>query len=328
MTDSQDQIQINLKTAPDNLVQPFQVETLELRGRFVRLGSTLNDIIKRHNYPYPAAKLLAEALTLTACLANAMKYEGVFTIQAMGDGPIPLLVSDITNTGAIRGYVNINEEKLKELYGNLDKVDKDVNLAIPHLMGQGHLAFTMNSKLHKDRYQGIVELTGESLTDCVHHYFHQSEQIETVIKVAADQVKEENGKLVWRSCAIMLQRLPAEEKDKFSQSELKQMEEDWNRALVFLGSSTADEMLSPTLAPSHLMYRLFNEDGVRVFEPLPIQDKCQCDKKRMENVLKSMTEEELEEAMVDGVVTVTCQFCSKTREYTRKKLDKLRVKKS
>lgn len=306
--------------ASDNLVQPFQIETLDLRGQMVRMGSVVDQILHRHNYPYPVARLLAEALTLTSCLANSLKFEGVFTLQIQSDGPVSLLVCDVTDAGALRGYAQFNKEALNDIRTD-QSIERGQPMKIRDVLGQGHLAFTMDSKLNRDRYQGIIELIGETLTDCVHHYFHQSEQIETVIKVATDHLEGTEDLAGWRSCALMLQRLPPEE-SSIEDPEVR--EDDWRRALMFLSSSTAAEMLDPHLSARDLIYRLFNEDGVRVFDTLTLKDECHCADGRMEKVLQSLSPESLQDMTVDGKVTVTCQFCKNEKIFDEAALEALK----
>src|SRR5215475_1943589 len=161
---------------PDDLVQPFQIEPFALRGRLVRLGPALDSILTRHAYPAPVATMLGEAITLALALAGALKYEGVFTLQTKGDGPIKLMVADVTTAGAIRGYAQFDAARLE--------AETAATGSVPRLLGAGYLALTVDQGEHTERYQGIVELQGSTLAECVHHYFRQSEQVEAGLKVA------------------------------------------------------------------------------------------------------------------------------------------------
>src|SRR5690348_9040185 len=167
---------------PDDLVQPFQIEPFALRGRLVRLGPLLDEILTRHAYPEPVAVMLGEAIALAVILAGALKYDGVFTLQTKGDGPIRLMVADVTTAGAVRGYAQYDDEKLTKA------MSRSGSAPVPRFLGAGHIAFTVDQGEHTDRYQGIVELQGATLAECAHHYFRQSEQVQAGIKLAVERI--------------------------------------------------------------------------------------------------------------------------------------------
>ncbi len=186
-------------------VLPFQLDALGVRGRLVRLGPSLDAIIERHGYPLAVARPLAEAMTLCAALATSLKYDGIFTLQISGDGPIRLLVADLTSDGALRGYAQFDSWKLAVALGtgNHDAPDGYV----PKLFGQGRLAFTVDQGQHSERYQGVVPLEGATLADCAHIYFRQSEQLPTGIKITARRDETTDGGH-WRASALMVQQMP------------------------------------------------------------------------------------------------------------------------
>jgi len=283
----------------DDIVLPFQIEAPGLRGRLVRLGDAVDTILKRHDYPPPVAALLAEALALSATLSAALKYDGIFTLQLKGDGPVPMLVTDVTTAGAIRGYAEVSGE-----------LPDDLAIAaapVRSLVGKGYLAFTVDQGEHTERYQGIVELTGDSLTECIDHYFRQSEQFSAAMQVTAGQ----NDAGQWRAGAMMLQRLP----DQEAIVALEERDEAWRRSVILMSSVTAAELLDPALAPADLLFRLFHEDGVRVYEQQPISFGCRCSHERAARILASLPRQEVKELIVEGEVTVTCQFCSETQHF-------------
>ena len=200
----------------DDLVQPFQIEATSLRGRLVRLGSVVDTIVTRHAYPDPVAALLGEAITVAVILAGALKYEGVFTLQTKGDGPVRLMVADVTSAGAVRGYAQYDEALLaKAMSGSAIRAPNAAS--VPRLLGAGHIAFTVDQGEHTDRYQGIVELQGATLAECAHHYFRQSEQLQAGIKTA---IGRDPASGAWRAGGIMLQRLPAHGLDAFARDEI------------------------------------------------------------------------------------------------------------
>src|SRR5216683_1215564 len=182
-----------MSSVTDDLVQPFQIEASALRGRLVRLGSVVDTIVTRHAYPDPAAALLGEAITVAVILAGALKYEGVFTLQTKGDGPVRLMVADVTSAGAVRGYAQYDAEKLAKAVAAMPGGATGIGGSVPRLLGAGHLAFTVDQGEHTDRYQGIVELQGATLAECAHHYFRQSEQVEAGLKVAVARLPDSDG---------------------------------------------------------------------------------------------------------------------------------------
>lgn len=293
----------------DDLIQPFVLEASGFHGRLVRLGPAVDNIIARHDYPGPVANLLAESVALTSALAAALKFDGVFTLQLSGDGPVRFMVSDVTNTGDIRGYAGLREEA--------PSTGASADAPVPRLMGQGYLAFTVDQSAKSDRYQGIVDLTGATLQDCVHHYFQQSDQFSAVVKLHGGRDADGN----WRAGALMLQRSPETE----DPNQQEPMEEAWRSALIMLGSCTDAELVDRDLSVYRLLYRLFHEDGVRVFDTRPLQFSCRCTDEKVERVLMALSEADLADMMVDGEVTVTCEFCNETRAFDRDALDRLRA---
>ena len=292
-----------------NVIRPFQLEVSSLRGRIVRFDTVLQEILTPHDYPEIVSQLLAETITLCSLLSSMLKYDGIFTLQTSGDGPISMLVADVTNKGAIRGCANYDEKRLEAVTKQLSAFDlgesSDNHLA--QLLGKGHIAFTVDQGGNTDRYQGIVELKGKSLVDCVQHYFSQSEQISTGIKMA---VGKRGGK--WRSAGLMLQHMPEDGGIKGVKDTSNMDEDDWRRAMILMQSCTEAELLDPELDSHTILLRLFHEEGVRVFEPTPLEHKCRCSEEKVENVLVLMTDEDRAEMIVDGSIALTCEFCSKT----------------
>jgi molecular chaperone Hsp33 len=242
----------------DDLVQPFRIDPFALRGRLVRLGPTVDRILSQHEYPEPVAAILGEAITLAVVLAGALKYDGIFTLQTKGDGPVRLIVADVSTTGAVRGYAQYDSARLGEIAAGR----AGQSPSVPQLCGGGYIAFTVDQGEHTERYQGIVELTGATLAECAQHYFRQSEQIQAGIKLSASRV--EGG--MWRAGGLMLQRVPPEGGYAIIADDV---EDGWRRAMVLMSSATAAELTDPDLSPRGLLYRLFHEETVRVFDTKP-----------------------------------------------------------
>ncbi len=277
-----------------DFIQPFSIEGHGVRGRLVRLSDVADRFIRQPAYPEAVARLLAEMMAMTAALGAALKYEGVFTLQTSGDGPIKLMVVDLTSAGAMRGYAQFDKDKVAAI--PLEQA------SLPRLHGKGYLAFTVDQGSHTDRYQGIVELDGATLSDCVHHYFRQSEQLQAGFKVAA--TRTDDG---WRAGAIMLQLLPQENVTEMAE---EVADDAWRRAFILMASCTDRELLNVDLPATDILYRLFHEDGVRVPKPQGVQAKCRCSRVRVETVLQAMTPEELVDMQIDGQLQVTCEFCN------------------
>lgn len=303
---------------PD-FVLPFQLAALGVRGRAVRLGPVVDAILSRHDYPAPVAALLGEALALGAALASSLKYDGIFTLQMRGDGPVRLLVVDLTSDGALRGYAQFDDARLAATIAGeaLDPVSALPASPIPRLLGSGHMAFTVDQGADTERYQGVVSLDGATLADCAHHYFRQSEQLATGLKLA---VGRPDGH--WRAAALLLQALPSAE--LIAELDAEEREDRWRKAMVLLGSATAAEMLDPSLPVEGLLLRLFHEDGVRAFERRPLRDQCRCSRDRIDRVLRTIRRSELHELRdAGGRVVVTCEFCSTAYRYADADLDAL-----
>ena len=297
----------------DDLILPFQIEATALRGRLVRFNTAVDKIITQHGYPDAVASLLCEAVTLAGLLAGALKYDGVFTLQTKGDGAVRLIVADVTSSGAVRGYAQYDAEAVAAA-AVLD------GPPVPRLLGGGYLAFTVDQGEDSERYQGIVALDGGTLAECAAHYFAQSEQIATGIKLAVTRGTPDAGGKPgpWRAGGLMLQRLPTEggEAEDEPEREEETQDEGWNRALSFLGSCSAAELTDPALPPEDLLYRLFHEDGVRAWAPQRLQALCRCSRERISRVLRSLPREELVGLEVDGKVSVNCEFCSTDYHFT------------
>jgi molecular chaperone Hsp33 len=281
-----------------DFIQPFSIEGHGVRGRLVRLSDVVDRIVNQHAYPDSVARLLAEMMVLSAVLAAALKYEGVFTLQTKGDGPIKLMVVDITSEGAMRGYAQFDADKVAAIAAE----NPGEQASLPRLHGKGYLAFTVDQGQHTDRYQGIVEMDGATLSDCVHHYFRQSEQLQAGFKIAAS--KTADG---WRAGAIMLQRLPQE---NVTEMAAEIADDAWRRAFVLMASCTDRELLDREIPATDVLYRLFHEDGVRAQKAQGVEAKCRCSRGRVETVLKSMAPEDLADLQIDGALQVTCEFCN------------------
>jgi molecular chaperone Hsp33 len=293
----------------DDLSLPFQIEQCDVRGRLVRLGPALDRILSRHAYPEPVAQLLAEAMILAATMATALKFDGIFSLQAKGDGPVSTLVADCRTPGHLRGYANFDAERLE----GLELGPGAERALVPLLLGKGYLAFTIDPQgPDMERYQGIVDLSGSTLAEAAHAYFAQSEQLNARVVLGAAHRRGADGRRYWRGGGILLQQLPAQA------GGLSDEDRDlaWEKTTALLSTTRMDELCDPGLSQNDLLFRLFHEDGVRVFEPSALIDACTCSSDKVRGILSTFSPEELADmADADGVITVTCQFCSAAYDF-------------
>lgn len=306
-----DQTEGKLVGALENYVLPFQIESAGVRGRLVRLGPVIDDLLSRHNYPEPVSRLLGEAILLTVMLGDSLKFDGKLTLQTSSDGPITFLVVQFRAPGDVRAYASYEDEGVAQAIADAGERD-------PRLLGKGHMALTIEPGGGLERYQGFVELEGENLVDAAHNYFRQSEQIPSLLRVAvAPQFvggrDGERGGWAWRAGGLMIQKVGAEGgRNAIHASDAEdQSAEDWNRASM-LGATVEDhEILDPTLSPERLLIRLFHEEHVRAFPANAIKAFCQCSRERVEDLLKRFPAERIADMVQDdGKVSVTCEFCN------------------
>ena len=301
-----------LDTEPrsDDLVQPFRIDPFALRGRLVRLGPTVDRILSQHDYPEPVAAILGEAIALAVVLAGALKYDGIFTLQTKSDGPVRLIVADVSTEGAVRGYAQYDSARLGEW-----NLQPGLSPSVPELIGAGYIAFTVDQGEDTERYQGIVELVGASLAECAQHYFRQSEQIQAGIKLSAARSGPEGA---WRAGGLMLQRVPPEGGTRVIADDV---EDGWRRAMVLMSSATPAELVDPDLPPRRLLFRLFHDEGVRVFRTHPLEARCRCSRERIERILRAFPAEDMEDLRKDPTITVTCEFCNTRYEFDPAEFD-------
>lgn len=308
--------------------QPFLIEDCHVRGSFVRFGDTITTILNRHHYPDIISKLLGEQMVLACMLSGNLKGQGALTMQVRGqEGPVKFTVVDVSANGDIRGYAEL-EEDADETLTALVKKKKD-ELTLRDFVGnKGYLAITMHGH-GAQQYQGIVGLVGDTLTDALTEYFTQSEQRGVSIRVAVKQGSRQGKKLSWMASGMMVQHMPKEGGKKTSKAQIKQEEEDWNRATILMRTVTDAELLDAQLPAQTLLQRLFNEDGVWVYEPRQMRVGCRCSRERVEEVLSTFSSEDLEDMKTDdGIISVNCQFCNKTEIFREDDIQRILTRSS
>ncbi len=301
---------------------PFQVDALEVRGRVVSLGPAIDAILARHDYPVPVKALLGEACVLAALLATSLKDVSRFILQAQTDGPVSMLVVDIRLPGQLRATASCDGAAAAAIVeaGTADAAT---------LLGKGTLAMTIEQGHGGQRYQGFVPLDHESLEAAAHTYFRQSEQIPTCIRMAVSEMfdRDEDGKArhQWRAGGIIGQFMPEagdrvrhrdlpagdapEDAQDLAEAGLDADDDAWVEAAALIDTVEDHELTDPAISSERLLFRLFHERGVRVFEPVRLEDHCTCTRDRIEKVLDQMDAVEIADAAVGGEIEVRCEFC-------------------
>jgi len=302
----------------DDAVLPFEVASLDLRGRLTRLGPTLDDALAKHDYPPAVGKLLGEAIVLTTLLGSSLKFDGRFILQTQTDGPVSFLIVDFQAPNRLRAYARFDARRLK------DGQDSGA------LLGRGHLAMTIDQGAEMSRYQGLVALEGGNLEDAAHEYFLRSEQIPTRVRLAVGEEWRGGGgpKHHWRAGGMLLQFLPkaperARQPDlhpgdapQGSVTHTIEQDDAWVEGQSLISTVEDVELIDPDLSAERLLYRLFHERGVRVFAPLPLRAQCSCSRDAVSAMLRSFAPDDRAGMVKDGKVVVTCEFCSSVYQFT------------
>ena len=300
----------SLRDLPSNsFVLPFYLtgsptnKTPKIRGRICRLVGPITDILGRHNYPDSINSILAEAMVVTSCLSTTFKLDGVITLQAKGYGPLKTLFCDVSGDGHMRAYAALDAKTLK-------KIPLSKENTLPLLLGNGYMAVTIEPKGPNQRYQGIVDLSGKTVSDAVISWFKNSEQVHTKF---ITMTEKQNG--LWVAATLMVQKIAQE---GGSENGLVTDEGDiWEETNIFAQSVASEELLDPKLELRTLLFRLFQELGVYVQRPRVIIDKCRCSKDKVDTMLRSINKDELP-SLVDenGYLAVDCEFCKKRRIFS------------
>ncbi len=289
-----------------DFVLPFDIANAGVRGRMVRLDAASARALGAHALPEPAARVAGEAVALGALLGTALKLDGRLTIQTKGDGPLDMVTADYYGADeerhrGVRGYARLDTARFDAL------AQKD----FAQLAGKGVMAITIEPKVGGKTYQGIVELSSDGIAPSAETYFAQSEQLPTVIKLAAAPLYVAGDRQPhWRAGGIMLQMTPESAKQG-----IESKSDDWDRLALLLKTVEDLELVDTSLAPETLLWRLFNEDEVRVQPPEPLIFRCDCNADRITQVLKSYAAAERAGlADPDGIIRARCEFCGKTHE--------------
>lgn len=276
-------------------LQRFLFDEFDIRGQIVQLDTSFSDALANHEYPKPIQLLLGEFMTLAATLASNLKFDGIVTLQARGNGPISTIMAECSDKNQLRCIAQYDESLADDAF----------NHSFTELMSGGVIALTVDPK-EGQRYQGIVPLEGDTLAECLGSYFMQSEQLATQFWTYQTDSKV---------AAIMLQVLPGENVISKAGND-----EAWERIIAFIDTVSKEEACE--LAIPDLLHRLFHEDKVRVYEATDMRFECSCSIERVAKALISVERAELEEVIDEqgGELAVDCQFCRKSYSFDKDSL--------
>jgi molecular chaperone Hsp33 len=306
------------ESTADDSILPFEVAALDLRGRIVRLGPMLDDILARHDYPSPVAKLLGEAIVLTVLLGSSLKFDGRFILQTQADGPVRMLVVDYMSPGKVRACARFDESRVAAAIASQEA-------SAGNLLGRGHLAMTIDQGPDMSRYQGLVALAGGDLEDAAHEYFLRSEQIPTRARLAvAEEVRASSGgpRHRWRAGGMLLQFLPKKaermrgpdldpgDAPEGMAPHVVPEDEAWVEGRSLIATVDDIELIDEDLSSERLLYRLFHERGVRVFRSRTLHAECSCSRDNVAAMLRSFSRDDRDHMVENGKISVTCEFCN------------------
>ncbi|HEY8384031.1 MAG TPA: Hsp33 family molecular chaperone [Microvirga sp.] len=311
----------------DDVVLPFSVEPLDVRGRVVRLGASVDTILTRHGYPDIVARALGEAAALTVLLGSSLKFEGRFQLQTKSDGPVEMIVVDFDAPDRLRATARFDRERVEALPPGTKTAE---------LLGQGILAMTIDQGSDRSRYQGVVALEGQGFEEAAHQYFRQSEQIPTRVRLAVAE-QFEAGRHAYRAGGLLIQFLPTsperQRQADFAPGDIPEghpsndlampTEDDaWVEAKALVETVEDHELIDPSVSSERLLYRLFHERGVRVFDAQSVHEECRCSQARIMNMMRRFSPEDRRDMVGDnGRIGITCEFCSRVYDLDPKDVE-------
>lgn len=276
----------NSVTMEKDTLHRFLIENTQVRGEWIHLDQAWQDILNCSSYPAPLRRVLGEAAAAVCLLSATIKFEGSLILQINGSGPVTMLVMQATSEGEIRGMAQWDKDHAEDL-SSTDLED---------LFGEGQIVISIVTDKENERYQGIVGLEGESLSECLQTYFEQSEQLDTRIHLAADDES---------AAGLLIQSLPDQQYDKTGIV----VDDSWDRAVILTNTIQNDELLS--LDARELLHRLFNEDDLRLFEPQTINYQCTCSQQKIEDMIRSIGKEEASSIIEEQkAIEINCDFCN------------------
>ncbi len=306
--------------AVDDTISTFQLEGRPVRGRVVRLGDIAQDILGAHSYPESVARLVGEAVMIAALVGDSLKIEGKLIIQASGpsahgrnvegEGAVGFVVADYVPGDGVRGYAKYDAERVKTL-----ETVEGGPVGADRLLGGGSFAMTIDPGQGMERYQGVTEVVGSSLAESAEHYFVQSEQVPTRLKLAVGRLVVDGGTQVWRAGGMLIQRIAGDDARGDTDG-------DFDHARALFDTVGDDELIDPGLTSGRVLFRLFHEEGVRVEQTTPVAKRCACDQERLAQLLSRFPSDDRNHmARDDGTVAMTCEYCNREWTFTAEEID-------
>lgn len=284
----------------NNIIVPFTICDNTVKGRIIKLDTELDKVLDHHNYPDSVARILSELVLVASIIGSQFKDEITLSVQFQSnDSSVKYIIADYQSPNQIRGYAQFNED-----------VDQNSE-SYQEILNKGFLSVTIDRKLYNSqRYQGIVETVNMTISQAVEKYFYQSEQIKTSLKLAVGNIIVPGSKEISCAGGIMIQKLPGDD-------------EPWNDAQAYFTTIRDDELLDPNLSLEDLLYSLYHEVGVTIYDYTPIVNKCRCSKEKAEKVLLSIGSKDAFELLTDNKLEINCQFCNKSKVFTEKDLKEI-----
>ena len=317
----------------NDLVLPFSVNTLNVSGKVAQLNTSVNAILTQHNYPVPVSKMLAEGIILTTLLGVALKSNGQIILQTQTDGPVSLVVVNYRAPGKLRAYAKFDADAVEKIA----KSNSNTFHQSAELLGNGHLAITVDHGEYSKRYQGLVALEGMTFEEAALQYFEQSEQIPTCIKLSVGEMifpKTKNGQQrLWTASGILVQSLsetvaPTQVDEvkglgeRPEQLNIKNSIADaWVEAQALVKTVTDAELSFQEISTEQLLLRLFHQHELRVFPTQRVENACPCNRKSIRNMLISFEKNEQQEMIENGKISVVCEFCNSKYEFEPNELE-------
>ncbi|MCR9127905.1 MAG: Hsp33 family molecular chaperone HslO [Alphaproteobacteria bacterium] len=305
--------------AGDDCVASFQLEGRPVRGRVVRLAETADLLLGAHDYPVSVARLVGEAALLAVLIGDSLKFDGKLIIQASGpsshgkqvegEGPVAFVVADFVPGEGVRGYAKYDAERVRTLEAATGSA-----VGAQMLLGGGHFAMTVDPGPGMERYQGVTAIEGESLAEAAEHYFAQSEQVPSRLKLAVGRYHD-GTKERWRAGGALIQRIAADETRG-------ETDGDFDHARALFDTLGDDELIDPTLSVGRVLYRLFHEEGVRLEDVRPAPRRCACTQERLAELLARFNTSDREHMSDEtGEVVMTCEYCNQEWRFSAAEID-------
>jgi molecular chaperone Hsp33 len=286
-------------------VLPFFLPKRPVRGRLVRLGPLAEALLTRHDNHPAVTKLVGQALALTAALSTALKFQGSFSLQAKGDGPVGMLLADCTDAGELRGYARADADRLAALTVPAE------DLPASDLLGAGYLALTVDQGDAQNRHQGVVTIEPGSLADMALHYFATSEQMRCAVWLAC-----RNTVHGWRAAALILEKI-AGSGGIDPHLDVEAQEESWRTAVALASTLRDEELLDESLPSEDLLFRLFHTEGVAVDQARALSFGCRCSRARLASILEGFSADDLDHMTIGSDIMMTCEFCNYAFRFPR-----------